>query len=223
MFRTTTRLVTPLVAFGAGVALFPREWRRGAFEDTKIAHFNEDVLVKLQRSEEYQRLAQDPQFSQHHASSAFPKQHLDNYVGLGLLFGPDLFEIDPVVFQNQKEGTLTAFYHLGKKLISQDGQVHNGVIATILDEGLCTCGFPKLPSKKGVTAKLSIDFENQAPPDSTVVLRAKIKEHKGRKVVIEGYVETFPLNGDKPVRIAQSECVLVEPKWFRYFRFLQVF
>lgn len=220
--RTFTRLTLPVVAFGAGFVFFPADWRQGKFQPRKLTHVNEDVMAKIQKSDLYKSLDSDKSITKYYTSDSFPSQHRENYMGSGLLYGPHLFEVDPVVFLDAENGELTAFYHLGKQLISQDGQIHNGVTATILDEGLCACGFPQLPSKKGVTAKLTIDFKNQAPPNSTVVLRAKIVESKGRKVVIEGALSTFPLNGDKPFEIATSRCVLVEPKWFRYLRWLQI-
>lgn len=179
-------------------------------------------MAQIELSNLYKSLDQDPDQAKHYTSETFPEQHRDNHVGSGLLFGPNLFEVDPVLFINEKKGQLTGFYHLGKELVSQDGQIHNGVTATILDEGLCACGFAKLPSKKGVTANLKIDFHNQAPPDSTVVLKAEVVQHKGRKVVIEGTLSTFPFDGSKPVDIASSTCILVEPKWFRYFRWLDL-
>lgn len=220
--RTFTRLTSPVLAFGAGLFLFPAEWRKSKLAPRKLTHFNHDALNALEKSDLYKQLSNEPGVKKYYNSESFPEQHHQNYVGRGMLFGPDLFEIDPVVFLNEKEGKLTAFYHLGSELVSNDGQIHNGVTATILDEGLCTCGFGKLPSKRGVTANLNIKFHNQAPPKSTVVLRANVTEAKGRKVVIEGTLLTFPTNGDKPIHIASSECILVEPRWFKYFRWLQI-
>lgn len=179
-------------------------------------------MAKIESSSLYKRLDKDPANIKYYTSEMFPEQHHKNHVGTGLLFGPNLFEVDPVLFINESKGELTGFYHLGKELISQDGLIHNGVTSTILDEGLCACGFAKLPSKKGVTANLTINFHNQAPPDSTVVLRAKVVEHKGRKVVIEGTLSMFSLGDAKTTEIASSTCVLVEPKWFRYFRWLDL-
>ncbi|KAK6882295.1 hypothetical protein K6H10_000935 [Candida tropicalis] len=248
MFKSIFRKTVPLVAFGAGLTAFPKDWRKGQFGDKKLLVINDSVLQQIESSDIYKELSANTNLrmynsshkfpDQHHKNyvntgllfgpdlmeiDPFPDQHHKNYVNTGLLFGPDLMEIDPVVFIDENVGELTSFYHLGDKLISQDGQIHNGVVSTILDEGLCSAGFPLLPSKKGVTAKLSIDFKNQAPPQSTVVLHAKVKEHKGRKVVIEGYLETLPVNkSEKPLLIAESRCVLVEPKWFKYFRWLQV-
>ncbi|KAI3404368.1 hypothetical protein KGF56_002889 [Candida oxycetoniae] len=224
MFRGLVRKTIPLAAFGLGAVTFPKEWRKGQFSgDKKIMHINDSVVKQIESSKEYQELIVDPEIRRYTSSKSFPEQHHKNYVNTGLLFGPDLMEIDPIVFINEKTGELTSFYHLGDKLISQDGQIHNGIVSTILDEGLCSAGFPLLPSKKGVTARLQINFKNQAPPQSTVVLHAKVKQAKGRKVEIEGYLETLPLNtSEKPLLIAESSCILVEPKWFKYFTWLQI-
>lgn len=213
----------PLVAFGAGLAFFPQQWRSSKLADQKICHINTDVVSEIEKCDQYKQLNNDKSFHKYCKSTIFPEQHHHNYVGSGLLFGPDLFEIDPIVFLNNSTGELVSFYHLGDKLISQDGKIHNGVISTILDEGLCSAGFPLLPSKRGVTAKLSIDFKNQAPPNSTIILKAKVLESKGRKVVIEGELSTLPLKPDEqPILIAKSNCILVEPKWFKYFSWLQI-
>lgn len=220
MIRTFARLTVPVVAFGAGFVLFPPQWRKGQWQPTKLTRINTSVMEKIESSALYKQLEKDSATIKYYTSEMFPEQHHKNHVGTGLLFGPNLFEVDPVLFINESKGELTGFYHLGKELISQDGLIHNGVIATILDEGLCACGFAHLPSKKGVTANLKIDFHNQAPPDSTVVLQAKVVEHKGRKVVIEGKLTTFSVDAAHTTDIASSRCVLVEPKWFRYFRWL---
>lgn len=223
MIRFITKLTLPVVALSTGFLFFPKEWRKSSHLDRKLTSFNSNVLEELTKTKEFQKLANDESITKIIKSETFPLQFQSNHVGSGILFGPNLMEIDPVIFISEGTGELTSFYHLGSGLISQDGQIHNGIISTILDEGLCFCGFPKLPSKKGVTAKLSINFENQAPPNSTVVLRAKVIEAKGRKVVIDGSLETFPLDGSNPIKIANSKCILVEPKWFKYISWLQIF
>lgn len=222
MIRTFTRLTVPIAAFGAGYALFPAQWKKGKWQPSKLTHINKDAMAKIESSSLYKQLDKDPATIKYYTSEMFPEQHHANHVGTGLLFGPNLFEVDPVLFINESKGELTGFYHLGKELVSQDGLIHNGVTSTILDEGLCACGFAKLPTKKGVTANLTIDFHNQAPPDSTVVLRAKVVEHKGRKVVIKGTLSMLAMDDAKTTEIASSTCVLVEPKWFRYFRWLDL-
>ncbi|CAI5756664.1 unnamed protein product [Candida verbasci] len=221
MFKSISRKTIPIFAFGLGLAIFPKEWRKTSWNDKKINHINESIVSQIEQSNEFKKLQANKDLIVYNSSSSFPNQHHDNYVGTGLLFGPNLMEIDPIVFLD-KRGELTSFYYLGDELISQDGQIHNGIISTILDEGICSAGFPLLPSKKGVTAQLSINFKNQAPPKSTLMLKAKVKQHKGRKVVIEGELTTFPLNGEKSIVIANADCILVEPKWFKWFRWLQV-
>lgn len=222
LFRGIVKVFVPITAFGAGYVLFPSSWKQNRWQQPKLQHINTDILAQIEKLDLYKQLESDADVIKHYRSAKLPQQHVPNHVGSGLLFGPHLFEVDPVVFLNEKEGEITAFYHLGSKLVSLDGRLHNGVTATILDEGLCTCGFSKLPSKMGVTANLSIDFKHQAQPDSTLVLKAKVVEKKGRKVVIEGNLSTFPFDGSRPMEIASSRCVLVEPKWFKFLRWLDL-
>lgn len=212
----------PIISFGVGFFAFPHDLRsnRGI---GKINDVNPNIMEEIRKSSDFQRLSNDPDVVQYSLSEKVPSQHRKNYVGSGLLFGPDLMEIDPVLLLNGNTGEMAGFYHLGDKLVSYDGLVHNGIIATILDEGLCTCGFSKLPSKRGVTAKLSINFHEQAPPNSTVVLMAKVLEARGRKVIINGTLKTFPLTrNEKSITIADAQCILVEPKWFKYFKWVQL-
>lgn len=220
--RTLTRTITPLVALGTGYAIFPVNWRKNSALPYAFPH-NSAVLQQIEDSHEFRRLAADAKLTKINYSGAFFSQHADNYINTGLLAGPELFEIDPVAFLNTETGEITSFYHLGAKLSSLDGQIHNGVTSTILDEGLCTAGFPLLPSKKGTTGRLSINFHNQAPPNSTLVLKAKVVEAKGRKVTINGHLETLPEKAtDEPVLIADAQCILVEPRWFKWVKWLDV-
>lgn len=228
MFKRLIRWTTPVIAGGMAFTLYPKEYRRSGFGDKRINHINEDAYNALLQTKLFQELNNNPDFKQFRYRDAFPKQHHGNHVITGLLSGKDLFENDPIMFLNEKLKLIVAFYHLGKLLVSEDGQIHNGVTSTILDEGLCSCGFPFLPSKMGVTAKLSIDFKQQAPPDTTVILRGKVIEHKNRKVVIDGDLLTFKggddLGGDLggDFVIAKGNAVLVEPKWFKFFTWLLV-
>lgn len=166
----------------------------------------------------YQKLSDDPLFKLSQHSALIPKAHLENHVGQGFLFGPKHLEVDPIVFTNRTDKTLVGFYHLGKNLVGYDEKIHNGLIATLLDETLCFCGFPFLPNKRGVTARLSVDYLGKAERDSAVVLYAKVVQQKGRKCIIDGNIET--VDGRE---IARARCVLVEPKWFKFFKFIPMF
>lgn len=213
MFRTITRITTPIIAGTIAFGVFPlkkSQWKSAHDND------NPEILEKIKQSTLFKQLEGNKAFIQHSARNEFPNQHHKNLVTAGLLYGKDMFETSPIIFSDGKQ-KFYAFYHIGNKLVSEDGKVHNGIVSTIMDEGLCGAGFPLLPSKKGVTAKLSIDFKNQAPPNSIVVLKANVADHKGRKVVIHGSLETL---NDNPITIANGDCVLVEPKWFKYFSWL---
>lgn len=221
MFRRLVRITVPIAAFGVG-----------AVSASKISHIrtlpaprhaNEDALAKVTSSSQYQQCINDPQQKLHFSSQLIPKGHRHSFVPTGLLSGAKLFGIDPVIFTNKRDKTLTGFYHVGSEMVSHDGQVHNGAILTILDGELCKCGFPELPSKRGVTAALDLKFHAQAEPDSIVMLTAKVTESKGRKVVIEGSLKALPhyeenkvTHWREPVEIATAKCLLVEPRWFKY-------
>lgn len=215
MFKSITRKATPLLAFTIGLVAFPREYQRNSAPPFVS---NQEILSKIESTSEYKLALTDPNATKHTASEAFPHQHRKNYVTTGILSGESYFEIDPVCFVNSNRKEFTSFHHLGSKLILSDGQIHNGIVSTLLDEGLCACGFPSLPVKKGVTGSLSIDFKNQAKPESNVVLKAKVVQVKGRKVVIEGNLSDL----DTGEEIASAKCVLVQPKWFKYLAWVNV-
>lgn len=215
MFRATTRLTSPLVAGALAFALVPR---KSQFESDKTP--SSRVEHQIKQSPEFQALVQDDNLSVLNLRKQFPKQHHNNLVTAGLLYGDNLFEMDPIVFTNSRTGQLYAFHYLGLKLVGEDGNIHNGITATLLDEGLCAAGFGFLPSKKGVTARLSIDFADRAPANAPVLLSAQVVSHNGRKVVIDGKLQTLN-DGSPPVTIATASCVLIEPKWFKYFSWFQ--
>ncbi|GEQ71541.1 hypothetical protein JCM33374_g5226 [Metschnikowia sp. JCM 33374] len=218
--RTFTSFSAPLAAFAVGFVAFPAEWRKGQWQYRQLSYMNDEAMNRIENSALYKSLQEDKYTVMTRSSEMFPAQHKHNHVGSGLLAGQGLMEVDPIIFTNTKTRELTGFYHLGKDVTSADGQIHNGVTSTILDEGLCFCGFADLPSKRGFTANLTIDFHNQAPPESTLVLRAKVIETKGRKVVIDGTLSTMSFGAAPSIDIASAKCVLVEPKWFKYFRWL---
>ncbi|CCH41515.1 hypothetical protein BN7_1056 [Wickerhamomyces ciferrii] len=216
------RVTFSTLAFATGFTAFARVWPENSKElnTRRITEQKAEILESIKKSPNYIQLLRNEDYTGDVHSSRIPRLHQSNHVSQGLLFGPQHLEIDPLVFTNEKDKELQAYYHLGERLTSYDGNIHNGVISTILDELLCFCGFPELPSKRGVTAKLSIDFNQHVQPNTTVLLKAKVKEVKGRKVIIGGHIETLDPN---PIIIANANCVLVEPKWFKYFKWASLF
>lgn len=207
------------------------------FQPRSLSEQKQDILATIHLSSDYARCLADSNFSGGSLSASTPATYRKNHVAQGLLYGKDLFEIDPIIFTNEKQGELVAFYHIGKNLTDANGNLHHGILGLLLDEGLCFCGFPQLPSKRGVTGRLDLDFVNKVSPGETLVLKAKVTLAKGRKVVIDGEVltlagaasgttattattSTAAANG---LVLAKGHCVLVEPKWFKYFNWIDLF
>lgn len=185
-------------------------------------------------------------------SQLIPKQHSLNHVGINLFRHRERFCIDPVFIRHENSSQhndieLSCYFHLGKQLLNpEDKTTYKGALSLVMDEVLCFTGFPKLPHKKGVTASLQLDFlKDEIPVDQLLVLNCKIKEQKGRKcvttcellpvrehlnepagsTVILSYFSFFKSNSSAPASnvLARGTCVLVEPKWFKYFNWIDIF
>ncbi|CCE63162.1 hypothetical protein TPHA_0E00670 [Tetrapisispora phaffii CBS 4417] len=238
MFKIINRgVLLPALGFGLGVATSMDVWPRTQLplhDETLLPHLrsvkegqNNDVLEKISRLHEYQELtgASSHFTKQFVQSQKIPSAHHSNHVGQGLLFGRRKLEIDPLVFHNEAEREIVGFYHIGADLSGDNDKVHYGILSLILDESLCYCGFSCLPSKRGVTARLSVHFNTELPANSTIMLKAKVSEVKGRKCIINGTLslvdtDTAVVSG---VPFANAECILVEPKWFKYLNWVDMF
>ncbi|CAI4037156.1 hypothetical protein SMKI_02G0190 [Saccharomyces mikatae IFO 1815] len=263
LFKLINRaVILPTAGFTLGIGAFVKAWP----DDAGVLSLNDpqmpaelmsatksrqpmelqnmDILTQVEKSKVYKLLVQDDKMHHILFSEKIPSGHRDYHVGQGLLFGKGKLEIDPLVFHDLDRGELTVIYHLGAELGNRNGNVHKGLLSLLLDEALCYCGFPLLPSKRGVTARLSLEFLEDIPINTTIMLKASIKETKGRKCVIEGHLEEFPSetfskNGNRgwsllgfwssnakqeaPRKFAKADCILVEPTWFKYFKWLDMF
>ncbi|ODV83156.1 hypothetical protein CANARDRAFT_177942 [[Candida] arabinofermentans NRRL YB-2248] len=224
--RATKFTALSTISFGVGLSLFGRPWPETTpSQISTTTKQSLSILKSIQSNELYQKLSQpDSKYKMLLGSQLIPEAHRINHVGQGILNSPKHIAIDPIIFMNNEEGKFYFFSHLGPQLVGNDDKVHNGVIATLLDESLCFCGFSKLPSKRGVTAKLNIEFKEKSPPNSNLMLFAEVVQNKGRKCVIKGYVETIPVDkSDRAIRVADATCILVEPKWFKYLNWVPLF
>ncbi|KAI9670648.1 MAG: hypothetical protein M1831_005868 [Alyxoria varia] len=111
----------------------------------------------------------------------------------GPLSGPGGITVPPLQF-DYPDHTST-FYHLGSNLCGHPGIVHGGVIATLLDEGLARCCFPKLPHRFGVTAYLNVSYSAPAPANNLYVLHAWTMSVEGRKALVTG--KLFKIDSEK--------------------------
>lgn len=129
-----------------------------------------------------------------------------------------------------QQASYIVFYHLGGRLCGHKDIIHGGLLATLLDEGLCRAGFPLLPNKLGVTGSLNIKYLAPTPAGSLVVLHAWITKLDGRKVTVEGTLsvlgdgdvdvqEVGPItsaNADEVYKVKRTvwaEALVIEPRW----------
>lgn len=216
--KAITRPILLTGAFAFGLAMFVRPWPiKPLSQRQNPPQFK--LAADLETNQLFKDVSTDKAFKRVQAAELIPDAHKVNHVGQGLLNGPNHLDIGPLVYINKSKGEMVAFTRLGHGLTGSDGKVHNGIISTLLDELLCFCGFPKLPNKRGVTASLDIEFLKRAEPNSILVLNSKVVNHKGRKCVIEGDVKDLK-NGEL---IARANCILVEPKWFKYLNWVTLF
>lgn len=229
-FRIFARGTVAITSFGLGLALFARPWpdspmwtkpmdlvqNKGKQESLEDTYTSLPNYKEFSTSQIFQKYTQDPGFKLMSIDKLIPEAHRYNQVSQGLLnLG------SPIVMVNREDGELVLFGKSGNdNLVGLDGKIHNGIILTLLDESLCFCGFDKLPSKRGVTANLKVNFsDKKIIPGSNFVLYAKVVESRGRKVFINGKIESLN-EGDL---IADANCLLVEPKWFKWLSWVDLF
>ncbi|CAN6619019.1 hypothetical protein TRVA0_007S02608 [Trichomonascus vanleenenianus] len=140
----------------------------------------------------------------------------------GTLIGPDLIAHTPLAFSSankQKgESELVILYHLGSKLCGHRDIIHGGLLATLLDETLCRCGFAVLPNHVGVTASLNTNYLKPTPADSFIVLKAQATKVEGRKVWVEGSTFILPREHEYDpeadlIETVSASLLAVEPRW----------
>ncbi|CAN6641103.1 hypothetical protein TRVA0_018S01838 [Trichomonascus vanleenenianus] len=181
-------------------------------------------IKELEKVEEYRylhshplvlKLRRDSRFKEKRYYDEIPEQHKENMLTSGLLAGRGYLTVEPIVFANSETNEMIYFYHIGDRVEGHPGIVHGGLLATIMDEGLTRCGFPALPNKYGVTAKLDLNYKAPVHANSYVVLKSRVVEQKGRKVVVKGQLETLTA-GEVPTVLVDGEVTMVEPRWAKY-------
>ncbi|KPI40542.1 uncharacterized protein AB675_7798 [Cyphellophora attinorum] len=136
------------------------------------------------------------------------EHELDNLT-LATLHGSGMISERPFVFADNDEGSIMAFYHLGRRLAGHAGLVHGGMIAVLLDECMGRACFPRLEGKIAVTAKMEIAYKSPMKVDSVIVIRAWTKDIQGRKAFVEAVVE----DAAERRLIASATALFIQPKW----------
>lgn len=167
-------------------------------------------------------LRADPDFVESRYCDVIPKYHQGFMVTSNQLSGPGLLTVEPLVFTSRDNGTMYVLYHVGDRVQHHrqgEPAVHNGFLATLMDEGLSRCAFARLPHKYGVTATLDLSFESPLPPNSYLVLRATPTGAQGRKSWAEGTL--YVLDSVAPSEpVCRGKVLMVEPKWAKYFTWM---
>lgn len=157
-------------------------------------------------------LRANPNYKESRPHMKIPESMRAHHLTSGALAGPGRIEVPPLMFiEKEGKGGLTLTY-LGSDICGHPGVVHGGAIATLLDESLARSCFQALPNKVGLTANLTINYRNPVRAESYVVLRSKTVKVDGRKVWVEGTLESLPEEGETPVIYTEASALFIEPK-----------
>ncbi|KAK9484336.1 HotDog domain-containing protein [Lipomyces starkeyi] len=158
-------------------------------------------------------LRSDPRFTESRPHVAAPEHLKMQMLTAGALTGSGRLAVPPIVWTDSESHEMVSIVHLGRNLCGHPGIIHGGLLATLLDEGLCRCAFLALPSNVGVTANLNLNYRSPALADRLYVMRANVTKVDGRKAWVKGQFETIPEDGKEPTTVVEGEILVVEPKW----------
>ena len=143
-----------------------------------------------------------------------PETHRKHSLTAGILRGPGLIPVPPLVFCEEGKNLVSICY-LGTDMCGHIGVVHGGLLATLMDEGMAKCCFAALPNKIGLTARLTVNYRAPAPAGSFVVMKAEVVKVEGRKAWVEARIETLGEGADGGKILVEGEGLFVEPKYAR--------
>lgn len=151
------------------------------------------------------KLKSQPEFSKSISNSEI--RH--NFIGRTLM-GPGKIVVSPFTWIEMGGKSLVQISYLGMDLCGHPGIVHGGMLATMLDEGFANCCSAAFPNKTGMTANLNISYRAPVFARNFVVLRANTTKLQGRKIWVEGHIETLVTEGEKPVVLVEASALFVE-------------
>lgn len=138
---------------------------------------------------------------------SLPPERLLNHFTAGVIRGPTRIAVPPIVRSRKDETETWVFIHLGTGICGHEGIIHGGLLATLLDEGCARPAFLTFPSRVAVTANLNLNFRAPTRADQFVIMKTKLVELKGRKAVVDGWIEDL----DGKV-LVDARGIYVEPK-----------
>ncbi|CEP10879.1 hypothetical protein [Parasitella parasitica] len=96
----------------------------------------------------------------------------------------------PLKFFNLNKTNCIVIVHLGDHLCGSNG-IHNGLLATLLDEHLAFVSLPSLPNHTGFTANLNVDYKQPVRPNQWISIHGKLDRIEGRKAYAEAWIQTM--------------------------------
>lgn len=156
------------------------------------------------------RLRSEPEFSESRPHSHTPKSNIQHsFIGRTLM-GPGKVVVSPFMWIETDGKSLIQISYLGSDLCGHPGVVHGGMLATMLDEGFANCCSAAFPNKNGMTANLNINYRAPVFARNYVVLRINMAKMQGRKIWVEGQIETLVTEGEKPVLMVEATALFIE-------------
>lgn len=137
------------------------------------------------------------------------QENLADHLSCTTLAGHGMLSQRPIVFTDDIQGAVLAFYHVGRKLSGHPKLVHGGLLAVLLDECMGRACFFRLPGQVAVTAKLEISYQNPLPVESVISVHAEVSEVQGRKAWVTATVQEVP----SEKLLVKASGLFIEPKW----------
>lgn len=156
------------------------------------------------------KLKSQPEFSESRPHSHTSKSDLrHSFIGRTLM-GPGRIVVSPFTWIKTDGSSLIQISYLGLDLCGHPGIVHGGMLATMLDEGFANCCSAAFPNKNGMTANLNINYRAPVLARTYIVLRVNMTKMHGRKIWVEGQIETLVTEGEKPVLMVEASALFIE-------------
>ncbi|KAH6667352.1 thioesterase family protein [Halenospora varia] len=139
------------------------------------------------------KLKSQPEFSKSISKSEIRHNFIER-----TLTGPGKIVVSPFTWMETGGKSLVQISYLGMDLCG-----HPGI-------GFANCCSAAFPNKNGMTANLNINFRAPVFARNFVVLRANTTKVQGRKIWVEGHIETLVTEGEKPVVLVEASALFIE-------------
>ncbi|KAH8843342.1 hypothetical protein MCOR01_004159 [Pyricularia oryzae] len=189
-----------VTAEGAASTYKPETTEAQAMED----YINKHPLV--------QELRANPEMTESRPHLKLPPEWRSHSLTAGTLMGPALVGVPPFDWSETDGKSYVQIAHVGEDLCGYPGIIHGGFLATMLDEGLARCCLPAVSNTIVLTANLNIDYRAPCKANQYIVLRAKTVKVEGRKVSVEGRLETLVEPGETPLLWPRQRRCLYLPR-----------